>query len=343
MTKYAEPVTVARRIQTHNEDIFKPQEAQTEAKVVAQEDEWTPAPELESVEISQLNEVFTVKKRRRWLTIWLWLAGIAIVIETGLGIVASWQSSFIMGALYSLLALIAVGGIGRFMYAELRALVRLKNLTDTRLQASRLLHSEQVGEAMQWLEPQLRHLPANQTQALLQAIQSHHTDKEVLELYDKQVLTGLDEQAQRLISQYASGSALLVALSPMALLDMLAVLWRGGKMIEAISAVYGVRLGYRSRLKLYKMLLTHMVFVGGTELVTDLAATSLGAELLGKLSARAAQGLSAGIFTSRLGIKTMELCRPLPELGRKPALLKTTVKQVWGVLRDKSPAAKEQA
>ena len=35
-------------------------------------------------------------------------------------------------------------------------------------------------------------------------------------------------------------------------------------------------------------------------------------DLAARLSTRAAQGIGAGLLTARLGIKAMELCRPLP-------------------------------
>jgi putative membrane protein len=44
-------------------------------------------------------------------------------------------------------------------------------------------------------------------------------------------------------------------------------------------------------------------------------------DLAARLSARAAQGIGAGLLTARLGIKAMELCRPLPWIdGDKPRL-----------------------
>ena len=72
------------------------------------------------------------------------------------------------------------------------------------------------------------------------------------------------------------------------------------------------------------------MFVGSAELVSDLAATALSAELLGKLSGRAAQGVSAGIFTARIGYKAMELSRTLPRLEHKRSLLKETVQSIAG-------------
>ena len=44
-------------------------------------------------------------------------------------------------------------------------------------------------------------------------------------------------------------------------------------------------------------------------------------DIAARLSARAAQGIGAGLLTARLGIKAMELCRPLPWLEEdKPRL-----------------------
>ncbi len=44
-------------------------------------------------------------------------------------------------------------------------------------------------------------------------------------------------------------------------------------------------------------------------------------DLAARLSARAAQGIGAGLLTARLGIKAMELCRPLPWIADdKPRL-----------------------
>lgn len=44
-------------------------------------------------------------------------------------------------------------------------------------------------------------------------------------------------------------------------------------------------------------------------------------DLAARLSARAAQGIGAGLLTARPGIKAMEVCRPLPRIdGDKPRL-----------------------
>jgi putative membrane protein len=88
-------------------------------------------------------------------------------------------------------------------------------------------------------------------------------------------------------------------------------------MIEAIATIYGVELGYLSRLRLFKMVLTNMIFAAGVEVASDLGTDMLGTEMAGLLSARVAQGVGAGLITARLGFKAMQLCRPVPWLAKE--------------------------
>lgn len=327
----------ARRIETHDRDLFAEHQTQPLARIVSGDS--TELVDMDD-DMVQIEPVYEVRKSTPWGRIWLALAFGAITIETLFGVWNSFLTSPLLGGLYGALALLSLGLISKIAFNEIRALATLKRLELVRGDAERLLQSEQVGEAERWLKPHLKSLPEPEQNAFRGLLKSHHTDKEIIQLFDSIILTKQDDVAQKIVAKSASGSALMVAMSPMATLDMLAVLWRGTKMIESISAVYGIRLGYRSRLKLYKMLLKQMVFVGSTELISDIAVTSLGAELLGKLSARSAQGLSAGVFTARLGLKTMELCRPLPRLEARPKRLKNVIKQVFTSISTNQPAAK---
>ena len=101
---------------------------------------------------------------------------------------------------------------------------------------------------------------------------------------------------------------------------MLLMLWRNLRLVNKIAALYGLKLSYWSRIKLIKQVIVNMAYAGASELVADLGADLLGAELLGKLSARMAQGLGAGMLTARLGLKAMHLCRPIPFADDAPKL-----------------------
>ncbi|KZN66770.1 YcjF family protein [Pseudoalteromonas luteoviolacea] len=257
---------------------------------------------------------------------------VLIPIEMGMAIYTALQQSVVLAGIYIVCVVSALGWAGKFLINEVVALRTLKSLEVRREYASRLLNSNQIGEAQNWLAPILKKLPKDTVDEFQASLKSHYTDKEVIQLYEQSVLKNQDDVAKDIISQYATTSALMVALSPMAITDMLAVLWRGVSLVEQLSKHYGVELGYRSRIKLYKLLAKQIVFVGAAELLSDLAATSLGAELLGKLSARSAQGLSAGVFTARLGYKAMELCRPIPRLENKTNFLTTFAKKLTNQL-----------
>mgnify|MGYP003389142164 FL=1 len=112
----------------------------------------------------------------------------------------------------------------------------------------------------------------------------------------------------------------LVAISPLAIVDMLIMLWRNIKMIDKISGLYGLKLGYWSRVKLIKQVFANMIFVGASEMMLDLGTEALGADLLGKFSGRLAQGFGAGMLTARLGLNTIKTCRPLPFIEQAPQL-----------------------
>ena len=53
-------------------------------------------------------------------------------------------------------------------------------------------------------------------------------------------------------------AAVLVALSPLATVDMMLMLWRNLRMIEDIADVYAIELGYWSRIRLIRQVFRNM-------------------------------------------------------------------------------------
>ena len=261
---------------------------------------------------------------------------VLVSVETVESVIAALASSWLLGGLYILTLGLGISALVTFALREYRASKQLARCVERQKDANRLLCSAQIGEAQQWLSPLFVLHEPQRVAEFKESIKPHHTDQEVLTLYQHTLLSAHDERAKAIINEHAATSAMLVALSPMALLDMLAVLWRGVHLVETLTQHYGMRLGYRSRFVLYKLLFKQIIFAGAAELMSDLAATSLSAELLTKLSTRAAQGLSAGVFTARLGYKAMELCRPLPKLEKKPVLLQSTMESVLKMLLKRS-------
>ncbi|TMP73149.1 TIGR01620 family protein [Pseudoalteromonas sp. S1609] len=300
------------------------------AKVVEQGQSEQPSKDSDEL-IEPEIDIEPVYKKSKWQTLKGLFALsfiVLILLEFAFSIVLAFQQSVILGGVYLTAVITGVLLISRLLWREYRMLRSLKRNQLHRHEANRLLNSEQVGGAIPWLEKLNKHQQLDNFENFKNQVATHHSDKEIMSLYANSLLIAQDNQAKKLINRFATESALLVALSPIALVDMMAVLWRGTKLIEQIGRIYGIGFGYASRIKLYRMLIKQVMFVGSAELVSDLAATALSAELLGKLSGRAAQGVSAGIFTARIGYKAMELSRPLPRLENKRSLLKGTVQGI---------------
>ena len=300
------------------------------AKVVEQGQSEQPSKDSDEL-IEPEIDIEPVYKKSKWQTLKGLFALsfiVLILLEFAFSIVLAFQQSVILGGVYLTAVITGVLLISRLLWREYRMLRSLKRNQLHRHEANRLLNSEQVGGAIPWLEKLNKHQQLDNFENFKNQVATHHSDKEIMSLYANSLLITQDNQAKKLINRFATESALLVALSPIALMDMMAVLWRGTKLIEQIGRIYGIGFGYASRIKLYRMLIKQVMFVGSAELVSDLAATALSAELLGKLSGRAAQGVSAGIFTARIGYKAMELSRPLPRLENKRSLLKGTVQGI---------------
>ncbi|OOF70242.1 TIGR01620 family protein [Rodentibacter caecimuris] len=166
------------------------------------------------------------------------------------------------------------------------------------------------------LDPQNPHVQIWQNR-----LNESYSAQEISLLFSRSVLAPLDVQAKKLITKSATESALIVAISPLAIVDMFFLGWRNIRLINQIAELYGIELGYFTRLKLLRMILLNMAFAGATEFIQDMGMDWLSQDLTAKLSARAAQGIGVGLLTARLGLKTMEFCRPITfEETNKPRL-----------------------
>lgn len=215
---------------------------------------------------------------------------------------------------------------------EFITLRRLKTHFSIQEKAEQILKEDGVGKA----EPFCRALKYDSDNvAISQAVDSWnsklepaYSDKEVFELYDAIVIKQQDQQAIETISKYSAHSAVMVALSPLAIADMLLVAWRSLKMLEDLAGVYQIELGYWARLRLFKLVLANMAFAGATELAIDTGMDIMTTSLLQKLSVRAGQGVGVGFMTARLGIQAMKLMRPLPWLTDQKSSLTVVRKNI---------------
>ncbi len=228
-------------------------------------------------------------------------------------------------------------GVGSVV-TEWRRLWRLRQRAHERDEARDLLHSHGTGKGRAFCEKLAQQAGIDQSHPALQrwyaSIHETQNDREVVSLYAHLVQPVLDAQARREISRSAAESTLMIAVSPLALVDMAFIAWRNLRLINRIATLYGIELGYYSRLRLFKLVLLNIAFAGASELVREVGMDWMSQDLAARLSTRAAQGIGAGLLTARLGIKAMELCRPLPWIDDDKPRLGDFRRQLIGQVKE---------
>ncbi|WP_428772393.1 YcjF family protein [Vibrio sp.] len=281
----------------------------------------------------QLEQVLRPAKRSRW-----WLKGIltGFVGLTGWQLLDNLYQSYLASDWLSLgwsglVALVASLGVGA-LAKELWRLRGLKHHFNVQEQAEQLLSNDGVGQGESFCLQLAKECGVSEESPYFDrwknSLNAAHSDSEILQLYDALVVAKQDQQATKIVSRYATEAAAMVAISPLALADMLLVAWRSFHMLDQLAKVYGVELGYWSRLQLFKTVLVNMALAGASELVIDAGMDLVSMDLAGKISARAGQGLGVGLLTARLGLKAMSLLRPLPWQAGKAVKISTIRKQI---------------
>lgn len=232
-------------------------------------------------------------------------------------LVASWQASWFRGALFSLFSAALFSVMAWLCWREWRLWRRLQQNSHWQRSAERIGQSVQYGEADALCLDIIKQLPdtpvaklsAEQWQS---AVQPQHSDLEKLQLLDKLVLQPLDTQAKAIVWRAGTDTSLAVAVIPFAIIDMLMVVWRSSRMVRQLAALYGAPVGQLRSLVMLKRALAAILWAGGSEVALDMASDVMSSELTAKLSARAGQGVIAGLLVARLGNMALQQLRPLP-------------------------------
>ncbi|AIL32536.1 TIGR01620 family protein [Basilea psittacipulmonis] len=161
------------------------------------------------------------------------------------------------------------------------------------------------------------------------AVNEYHQAMDVLQLFSQIVLEPFDQKVLKGVHERAATDAVVVAVSPYPLIDMLFVCWRNIRLMKWVTSQYGMNLGYIARIKLYRYALFNVAVVGVSESIDQFTDVSylISHGILGKFSTKVMQGMGMGYLSARLGVKAMQFARPLPFTQKnKPSL--STLSQV---------------
>lgn len=140
----------------------------------------------------------------------------------------------------------------------------------------------------------------------------------VIGLAERSLLAPLDAAATREVEAAARRVALVTAVVPLALADVVAALTSNLAMIRRIALIYGGRSGTLGSWRLARTVLTHLAATGAVAVGDDLIHSVAGGGVLGRLSRRFGEGVVNGALTARVGLAAMEVCRPLPFVHERP-------------------------
>ncbi|MFG6158001.1 TIGR01620 family protein [Halomonas sp. 1390] len=300
-------------------------------------------------EAQALDESLMRPRKRRW--------GLAALLGGSLGLgtleaghtlyAASLGGDWMAGA-WSLLLLLALGLGGSALARELWRLRRLTRHARLRERLAALPEATPA-EAQTLAERLRRELALDDDhphwQAFVAAREPHHDGRDVRALLDHHLLAPRDREASRLISRMSGETAIMVAVSPLTLVDMALVAWRHLAMVDRLCRLYGLELGYAARLRLLRSVLYQMAFAGASEIAGEASMEMLTMNLAGKLSTRAAQGLGIGLLGARLGLRTQRLARPLEFTSDETPRLADLRRDLWRQIRRleaSEPRSREQ-
>lgn len=279
----------------------------------------------------------TRPRKRRWGLMTLLGGGLTLgAVELGQLLYGSALGGDWSSGAWGLLGLLALGLGGSALVRELWRLRRLRRHTRLR-ERLESLDSATPRQARQLADTLRRQLGLDDDhphwQGFVQAHQPHHDGRETRSLLAHHLLAPRDREARRLISRMSGDTAIMVAVSPLTLVDMALVAWRNLAMLDRLARLYGLELGYASRLRLFRAVLYNMAFAGASEMASEASMELLSMNLAGKLSTRAGQGLGVGLLSARLGLRTLRLTRPLPFAEDEAPRIADLRRELWQRLR----------
>jgi putative membrane protein len=145
--------------------------------------------------------------------------------------------------------------------------------------------------------------------------------RDLIGLAETELLFSLDDSAKAMVLSSAKRVALLTAVSPRAIVDLVFVAAEILRLIRRLATIYGGRPGFIGFLRLARAAFAHLAITGGMAAGDSILQQFLGHGIAARLSARLGEGVVNGLLTARIGIAAIDVCRPLPfVVGRPPRL-----------------------
>jgi putative membrane protein len=279
-------------------------------------------PEAEPAQLPAIIEPPVIIRRRfRWGTLfWSATSGL-VLLGLGLGVANLVQDLFArseglgyVGLAFALAAALALAVvIGR----EVFGLARLATIEKLHQRATEVLASDDRAASRAVVDDLIKLAHQNPQLARARAALKRHESEiidgaDMIRLAERELMTPLDAEARRLVSQAAQRVSIVTAISPRAMIDMLFVLVAALRLIRQLARLYGGRPGTLGMIALLRHVIAHLAITGGVAASDSLIQQMLGHGVAAKVSQRLGEGMLNGLLTARLGLAAIEVTRPLP-------------------------------
>ena len=262
--------------------------------------------------------------RRRWMSFGSVLAfalsGLALIgLSTAIerGIVSLFDENAWLGGLASALAGLAALALLGLLGRETLSIWRQRRITAMRQEAARLRESRDIAAATTFVAAlsrlYVRRPETARARGLLAGLERDVLDPaDRLAVAERELILPLDIEARRLVAASAQRVSIVTALAPRAVFDVLFVAGQSLWLIRRVSEIYGSRPGFVGFLAIIRRVLSYLAITGGMAVGDSLVQQMLGHGIASRLSAKLGEGVLNGLLTARVGLATIEACRPLP-------------------------------
>jgi putative membrane protein len=266
-------------------------------------------------------EVLPVQRGFRWGTLFWSAVGGLTLLGVGLGVTRLIEDLFArsegLGFLGLGFAFVAALAFVVVVTREAFGLMRLATIEKLHFHAIEVLASDDRAESRVVVQDLLKIAHQNPHLARARAALQGHADDiidgaDMIRLAERELMTPLDSEARRLISQAAQRVSIVTAVSPRALVDVLFVFAASLRLIRQLARLYGGRPGALGMIRLMRHVISHVAITGGMAASDSLIQQVLGHGLAAKLSQRLGEGVLNGLLTARLGLAAIDVTRPLP-------------------------------
>jgi len=256
---------------------------------------------------------------------------------TGLWDAAPWLGTVALGLIGLALGVALVQAV-----REGLAFARLAQLDAIRQAALRAHASADLAQArgvvarLDRLYATRAHLAAPRAR-LAQSLADVFDADTLLRLSEEALILPLDALAHAEVMAATRQVAVVTALVPLALADVVAALWANLRMIRRLAEIYGGRAGTLGSWRLLRKVFGSLLATGAVALTDDLIGSFAGGGILARLSRRFGEGVVNGALTAREGLAAIEICRPMPFVAaQRPGVSATLAQALAGLVSRKA-------